>query len=253
MNDDKLTIQKLLRELDFSEAEAETYWALLNLETVSIRKVAAFSGINRGTTYDAIKNLVTAGLVHARKSGEREYFNAESPEKVYDLIREKRKELWRTQQEAQKLIPELLAKKARPQGRPLVKYYEDDEGVVTILRDVLQTCGQMDDPKYYAYSSRPLRKYLYRKFPQFTERRIQEGISVQVIAVGEGSDSEGLSERKWLPEPSGGEMSSYVLIYGDKVAQISISNDYTPYGVVIEDAGNAAMQRLLFAELWQTL
>src|SRR5690606_20223942 len=109
-----------------------TYWALLNLETVSIRKVAAFSGINRGTTYDAIKKLVASGLAIARRSGEREYFSAESPEKIYDLIREKRKELLATQTRAQTLIPELLAKKARPQGKPLVRYYEDDEGVVAI-------------------------------------------------------------------------------------------------------------------------
>lgn len=253
MHDDKLTVQQLLRELDFSDAEAETYWALLNLETVSIRKVAEQSGINRGTTYEAIKQLVTAGLVHARRSGAREYYSAESPEKIYDLIRDKRKELWQTQQQAAQLIPELLAKKARPQGQPLVKYYEDDEGVVAILRDVLHVCGQLDEPQYYVYSSKPLRQYIYRKFPQFTDRRVKEGIAVKVIAVGEGGDPAAVSERKWLPEPTSGEISSYTIIYGDKVANISISNDYTPYGVVVEDAGAAAMQKLLFERLWATL
>ncbi len=253
MNDDKMTIQKLLRELDFTDVEAETYWALLNLENVSIRKVAAYSGVNRGTTYDALKRLVTAGLVTTRRSGEREYYSAETPEKVFDLIRDRRKDLWQTQQKAQKLIPELLARKARPQGKPLVKYYEDDEGVVAILRDVLQTCTQLDVPEYYVYSSRPLRQYLYRKFPQFTERRIKEGVNVKVIAIGEGGDPAESSERKWLPEPVGGEISSYTIIYAHKIAHISISNDYTPYGVVVEDAGTAAMQRLLFKQLWSTL
>ncbi len=253
MDNDKVTVQTLLRELGFSEAEAQTYWALLDLETVSVRKVAEQSGINRGTTYEAIKRLVIAGLVHARRSGQREYFSAESPEKIYDLIRDKRKELWHVQQQAQAFIPELLAKKARPQGKPLVRYYEDDEGVVTILRDVLQTCNQLNNPEYYAYSSRPLRSYLYRKFPQFTERRLKENIAVKVIAVGEGGDPVAASERKWLPEPENGATSSYTIIYGNKVANISISNDYTPYGVVIEDAGTAAMQRLLFEQLWRTL
>jgi len=254
MEDDKMTIQKLLQELDFSEVEGETYWALLNLETVSIRKVAQFTGINRGTTYDALKRLVTAGLVSTRKTGEREYYSAESPEKVFDLIRDRRKELWNVQQVAQTFIPELLARKARPQGRPLVKYYEDDEGVVTILKDVLQTCGQMQQPEYYVYSSLPLRQYIYRKFPKFTEQRIAEGISVKVIAVGEGGEQAAISERKWLPEPGNGDtVSSYVIIYGDKMAHISISNDYTPYGVVIQDAGTASMQRLLFERLWQTI
>jgi hypothetical protein len=134
-----------------------------------------------------------------------------------------------------------------------VKYYEDDEGVVAILRDVLHACGQMDTPLYYAYSSKPMRQYLYRKFPQFTERRIREGIAVKVIAVGDGGEPAQISERKWLPEPDESLISSYTLIYGNKVAHISISNDFTPYGVVIEDTGTANMQRLLFDRLWQTL
>jgi sugar-specific transcriptional regulator TrmB len=253
MSNDKVSVQKLLVELDFTQAEAETYWALLNLETVSVRKVASYSGINRGTTYEAIKRLVSTGLVHARKSGAREYFSAESPERIYELIRERRKELWHTQQEANALIPELLAKKARPQGKPIVKYYEDDDGIAAILKDVIQTCSKLSKPHYYAFSSKPIRKYLYRKYPQFTDKRIAEGIHVQVIAIGEGSDTEGLSERKWLSETDSSEMSSYTIIYANKVANISISNDFTPYGVVIEDAGVSAMQRLLFERLWESL
>lgn len=240
-------------ELGFSKAEAEIYWALLNLETVSVRKAAAASGINRGTSYEAIKKLLNSGLVTARRVGVREYFTAESPDKINDLIRDRRKDLLQVQQQASKLIPELLARQARPQGRPLVKYYEGDEGVVTVLRDVLQTCGRMQKPEYYVYSSRPLRQYLYRKFPQFTDRRVREGIAVRVIAVGEGGDPADVSQRKWLAEPKGGEISSYTIIYGDKVANISISSDYTPYAVVVEDAGAAAMQRLLFERLWASL
>lgn len=253
MKTDKITVQALLMELGFAPTDAETYWALLNLETVSIRKVADRSGINRGTTYEAIKRLIGAGLVNARQSGQREYFTAESPEKIYDLIRDKRKDLWETQRKAQQLIPELLARKARPLGKPLVRYYEDDEGVVAILKDVLQTCGQLQRPEYYVYSSRPLRQYLYRQFPEFTERRIREGIDVKVIAVGEGGDPAELSDRKWLAEPDEVDISSYTLIYDNKVASISISNDNTPYGVVVEDAGAAAMQRLLFERLWSIL
>lgn len=253
MKDDKITIQTLLTELGFSVAEAETYWALLNLETVSIRKVAEFSGINRGTTYDAIKRLVNSGLVLARKSGQREYFSAESPERVYDIIREQRKILVDVQRQAQTLVPELLAKKARPQGRPLVRYYEDDEGVVTILKDVLTTCVQLDKPEYRVYSSRELRQYLYRKFAQFTERRIAEGIVVKAIAIGSGGEPAGMAERKWLNATNEPGVSSYTLIYGDKVAHISVSDDGTPYGVIIEDRGTAAMQRLLFEQIWSQL
>lgn len=253
MNDSQNIASTLLGQLGLDTSEAATYLALLDLEAVSIRKVADQTGINRGTTHEVMKRLVNQGLVSVRTSGKREYYSAESPEKIYDLIRDKRKNLLQTQELAKDIVPKLLAHAARPEGRPVVKYYEDNEGIVTVLNDVLRTCVQLSNPEYYAYSSRPLRQYLYKKFPTFTERRIKEGISVKVIAVGEGGDPAAISERKWLSEPPASNISSYTLIYGNKVAQISISKDFTPYGVVIEDAGTASMQKLLFENLWKQL
>lgn len=250
---DNIKSEELLFRLGLSRQEAATYLALLELEAVSVRKVAEHTGINRGTTYEAIKSLVNWGLVSVRHSGQREYYSAEPADKIFDIIKDKRKELFQTQLDAHKVIPLLLAQKARPQGRPLVRYYEDDEGVVTILKDVLQTCHKLPAPEYFAYSSRPLRQYLYRKFPKFTQKRINEGINVKVIAIGEGGEPAAVSERKWLPEPVGGDISSYMIIYGNKIAQISISSDFTPYGVVVEDDGIAAMQKLLFLQLWTTI
>lgn len=253
MRNDKNTAKLLLEQVGLNNQEAMTYLALLDLEAVSIRKVASQTGINRGTTYEIMKRLVNRGLVSVRTSGKREYYSAESPEKIYDILRDKRKSLLQTQKLASDIVPKLLAHTTRSEGRPVVKYYEDNGGIVTILNDVLQTCSQLPKPEYYAYSSRPLRQYLYKKFPTFTERRINEGISVKVVAIGDGGDPAAISERKWLPEPPGSDISSYTLIYGNKVAHISISKDFTPYGVVIEDAGTASMQKLLFDNLWQNL
>ncbi|MCA9325293.1 TrmB family transcriptional regulator [Candidatus Saccharibacteria bacterium] len=245
-------LQILLAKIGLNEVEALVYASLLELDSVSIRKVAEHAGINRGTTYDAIKHLVQLGLVSGRRSGSRDYYSAEGPDKIYDLIRDKRKDLIHAQREVDELLPKLTAQSPQAQGRPLVKYYEDDHGIVTILRDVLQTCGQLREPLYYVYSSLPLRQYLYRKFPEFTERRVEEGIAVKVIAIGEGGDPAAIAERKWL-EPGKHDSSSYTIIYGNKVAMISIANNLTPYGVIIEDEGNATMQRHLFDQLWSRL
>lgn len=244
----------LLEDLGVSHVEALTYAALLHLDSVSIRKVAAATGINRGTTYEALKSLTMLGLVGVKKTGDkREQYTAESPEKIYDIIRDKRRDLVDASDVAKAIIPNLLANQAAPQGRPLVRYYENDEGVATILKDVLQTCRMLDNPHYYAYSSRPVSQFLYREYPQFTERRIAEGIQVTVIGVGEGGQIAEKAARKWLPNAPASGISSYTIIYGNKVATISIANDNTPYGVVVEDAGAATMQRLLFEQLWSTL
>lgn len=253
MNNDNIKLRLLLKELGVSEAAAITYEAMLDLEAVSIRTVAAKSGVNRGTTYEALKHLRTLQLVSTKHIGKREHFVAESPEKIFDLIRDRRKELLHLSDEAQQLIPNLLARSVRPAGRPLVRYYEEDEGIVTILKDILQTCRRLPDKTYYVYSSGSIRKYLYRKFPSFTDKRIAEGINVKAIALGPGGEPSPLSERRWLPDNQNDEFSSYIIIYGDKVAHIAVSGDYTPYGVVIEDTNVAAMHRVMFKNTWASL
>ncbi|HEX8182735.1 MAG TPA: helix-turn-helix domain-containing protein [Candidatus Saccharimonadales bacterium] len=253
MHHDTQTIISLLTDLGLSENEAATYAALLRLESTSIRKIAAETEINRGTTYDALKKLTTFGLVSIKQNGKREQYTAESPERIYDIIREKRRDLVDIAEDAKKIVPGLLARQAHSEGRPLVKYYEGDGGVTTILKDVLQTCRMLDIPEYYAYSSSQVRRYLYKEFPQFTERRVAEDIRVKVIAVGAGGDEAPKAARKWLAEPPSGSISSYTIVYGSKVATISITSDDTPYGVIVDDLGAAAMQRLLFEQLWETL
>ena len=260
MDSDNQTLIGLLESIDVPRAEAVTYAALLEADSTSIRKISAVTGINRGTTYDALKHLVTLGLVSVKGGdGRRDRYTAESPERIYDMIRDKRRDLLDATNVAKDIVPHLLANRAQAGGQPLVRYYEGDEGVAAILRDVLQTCRQLAQPGYIAYSSAPVRQLLYRRFPQFTERRIEEGIAVQVISVGEGGEEAEKSQRKWLPGHHGraaetdDTVSSYTIIYGHKVATISIAKDGTPYGVVIEDAGAAAMQRLLFAQIWKTL
>jgi sugar-specific transcriptional regulator TrmB len=253
MNNDNSSVVNLLLGLGISRTEAVTYEALLNIESVSIRKISAHTGINRGTTYDALKKLISLGLVSVKQGGSREGYTAESPERIYEIIREKRRDLLDATTLAKKVVPQLMADKKRPAGQPLVRYYQDDDGVVTILKDVLQTCRTLDEPEYYAYSSSPVRAYLYRKFPQFTMKRIAEGIHVKVIAIGEGGEIAENSERKWLDDDSNAASSSYTIVYGNKMAIISIAQDDTPYGVVIEDEGTASMQRLLFHQLWSYL
>jgi HTH-type transcriptional regulator, sugar sensing transcriptional regulator len=252
MNDDDHTIIGLLTTLGVSRTEAATYLALLQLDTVSIRKIAAATGINRGTTYDALKRLVVIGLVSTKRRGAREYYTAESPEKIFDLIRDKRHDLLEASEVAKEVVPDLIARQGGPSGKPLVRYYEGDDGVVTILKDVLQTCRILEKPEYCAYSSNSVRQYLYRKFPQFTKQRVGSGIYVRVISEKHGNAAEPaeLSERRWLTDLPQTHLSSYTLVYGNKVATISITSNDTPYGVVIEDEGVASMQLLLFNQLW---
>lgn len=243
----------LLVKLGLSKNEAKIYLALLKQGPTSIRKIAEVTKINRGTTYEAIKNLITLGLVSFKVVGARSKYTAESPSKINQLIIEKQNELNSLKESAEHLVPTLLAFSQPSAEAPKVRFYEDDEGIANILQDVLTTVVKLDPKEYYVYSSRSLRQYLYRQFPNFTSQRIKSNIFAKVIAIGTGDDPVELAERKLLKDSSEEISSSYNIIYGNKVALISVSKDLTPYGVVIEETGVAAMQRLVFDRLWAAL
>ena len=72
-----------LRQLDLDERQVRVYRALLDLGPASIRDVAAKAGINRGTTYETLKQLATKGIVSYFPKGRRRVFQAEDPERLF--------------------------------------------------------------------------------------------------------------------------------------------------------------------------
>jgi len=119
-----------------------------------------------------------------------------------------------------------------------------------VLEDVLETCAA-DGKAYSAYSSADLRGILYKSFPNFTKERIRRKISVRVAAIGSGGGDAELAERRWLSKQEGAP--TYVLIYGTKVASISLGQGSQPQVVITDDAALARTQQLIFDHVWEFL
>ena len=105
---------------------------------------------------------------------------------------------------------------------------------------------------YSVISTKTLREHLYRPFPNFTKQRVERGIHVRVLAVGEGGDEAELAERKWLPAAPATD-ASYIAIYPPKVAMITLAEANYPVVVIIDSAAIASTQQILFDTLWQLL
>lgn len=239
-------------KLGLTGRDSRVYSSLLSHGLSSIRAVADSTGINRGSVYESIKSLMAAGLVNFQQAKVNKKYFAEPPEKILELIKQRQEELTELAQHTEKVIPELVAKAAyHPYAN--IRFYEDHEGVAVVLKDVLNTVEELQPKEYCAISSKPMRKYLYKKFPNFTKQRVQKKIFAKVIAVGQGGDPVKIATRKWLKVKPGTGPTSYNLIYGDKFAMIALNDDFNPYGVVIEDAGVTAMQKLLFDQIWDSL
>lgn len=241
-----------LRQLDLTDRQIIIYQALLRLGPASIRDIAAESGINRGSTYETLKQLVAKGIISYFPKGKRRVFQAEDPERLLSLGESKQQALSLAMEQLRKeVIPAL--KQTQTEFAPSnVRFYEGDDGVELVLRNILDCTSKDPELGYAVISTKTLREHLYRPFPNYTKQRIARGINVRVIAVGEGGDDAELAERKWLPGDESAD-ASYIAIYPPKVAMITLTEKNYPVVVIIDSPAIASTQQVLFDTLWKLL
>ncbi|TSC56411.1 MAG: transcriptional regulator TrmB [Parcubacteria group bacterium Gr01-1014_18] len=242
-----------LKKFDFSDNEINVYLALLRLGPSPVRKIAEESKVNRGTTYDILKSLIEQRLITYYHKEKHQYFTAENPKNLSLVLEEKRKKLDLLGNQMNDLIPELESLANESGKKPVVKFYEGAHGGKIILEDLLESCQKQGNLSYAAYSSEPVAQTLYEKFPNFTEKRIQNNISVRVISLWQGGTSAKLASRKYLPTDKQSKDPNFVLIYADKVAFFSVNAAGELIAVLVEDRAIFQTQMIIFEQIWKTL
>ncbi len=244
----------IVKQLGLPEKSAQVYLTLLQKGPSSVRQISGYTGINRGTTYDVLKQMQELELVDFYKKDSKQQFVTTSPRRLMDLHQKKKMQLVRLESALESAMPELEALHDAGGGGPVAKYFPSGK-LHSILEDVLATCEVHKEQSYRIYSVEGLRKSLYKQFPTFSDVRIAKGISVKAIAIGDGGELRGLDERKWLA-PSGSnnpDVPTYIIMYPGKTAYISLDEHEEPVGVVIENEGVYTTQRYIFDALWKTI
>ncbi len=240
----------ILKKLGFSDKSTQVYLALLALGPSSVRTLAEYCGLNRGTTYDALKWLEEHKIVSFYNKDTKQSFVAEDPATLQGLVREQEIILRDADKQLERIVPELQALHHKGGERPVARYYEKKD-IPLVLQDVLDTCSEDTEKMYRSYSVAGIREYLYEHFPTFSDVRIAKGIQVRVIAIGDGGELRGLDERKWLGAPL--KNPTFFFIYPGKTAAISLNAKGEPVAVVIENQGIYETQRAAFDALWEKI
>ena len=240
-------------EIGLDNRDRRVYEALVASPQSSLRKIAADTGINRGSVYESVKKLAEQGLVGSIEVGKQRRYTAADPAAIIELLRERQEELAVAERHAATYISTLQTSKDQLVTVPFATFYEDTDGVAAVLRDVIATCHELDVRRYRAISTKHVREFIYENFRNFTQRRIAENISVNVIAVGTGGHNDNLSERRWLEATRGDAPNCYTLIYGDKTAFISLGESNILQAIVIDNAGVSQLQKELFDHQWEQL
>ena len=236
--------------IGLSSRDRRVYEALLTVPRSSVRKVAEETGINRGSVFESIKALVTVGLVAHVAEGRRRHYVAQSPELLHEVVAERRRDLRVLQSEIDDYVLSLSPKRVADEERQFAAFYEGDEGLASILRDVLSTCRLQGVSDYRVMSSERVSAYLYANFPHYTRERITQGLFVKSLRQGgKPVEDAPLSEARVLPGALL-DTGCYILVYGTKVATISVDKYNVASGIVVDNQGVATAHAALFDSAW---
>ncbi|PJA46088.1 hypothetical protein CO174_00895 [Candidatus Uhrbacteria bacterium CG_4_9_14_3_um_filter_50_9] len=238
----------LLELIGLKPKDMQVYAAILQLGTAPLRKVADEAGLNRGTTYDALKRLMTHGLVSYVDAKTHRYFTAEDPQKITGIATRREVALQEARTKLAHVVPELQALLGKSKHRPSVRYYEGASGVREILEDVLSTAEHTKERRFRIYSSEGIRDLIAKAWPGFIKKRVHRRVTVKTISIGKGGRTHGLDERKWLTQAD--KAPTYTFIYPGKVAFVSVDERQELFGVIIEDDAISATQVMIFDQLW---
>lgn len=237
--------------IGLSIRDKRVYEALAKMPEASVRKIADETSINRGSVFESLKDLLKVGLVTRALFGKRLVYRAKDPEVLREIIEEKRQELRRAKYSVDSYIASLDDQVSNPELFHFTSLYKGDEGVAAILRDVLKTCRVDGISEYRSISSPKVSRYMYNNFPHFSRERVKQGLFVKVLRQGVRVTEEiGGAESRYLGQTPY-DTGCYTLIYGHKVAIITLSQTNETSGVIIDNQHFSSVQQQMFDAMWE--
>lgn len=235
-------IKAQLRELGFSEKEANVYLALTEIGSAVASDIARHARIKRSTAYVILDTLLERGLVSITERQGVNLYNAAPPEQLIQYLQDTAKRYVAMADTAKKLVPALKSsykrsKEAAP--APKVQLFEGNRGVKTVYEDTL---ASLEDIRVHA-------AFGYVR-DTAAAPRTESGVKMQVVfspsAKGKSRwiSTKGDLRKQILASRGEEGVSSEINVYDDRIVFISAAEDFA---VVIESRELAEALRKTFA------
>ncbi len=241
-------MEEVLKQLGLSDSEVKLYQTLLQKGEDTASGLAKKSGVNRRLAYDQVQTLVDKGLVSYTDTEDKRVYRPCDPERLNELVEEKRRDLDELDSKLDNVMPELERKFEQHSKEREVKVFEGKEGIKKLFNDELRaendTIHLIGSPQ----ESEELLKYF---LPTWTEKRVEKNIKIKGVfedsmrgEVGE----HGELEARFLPEDENSNVS--IAVYGDKVGITFWINN--PLVLMIEDSEAADSFMSYFRMIWES-
>ncbi len=191
-------LEKYLQEIGLSDKESTTYITLLQVDNASVLDISKKTKLNRSTTYVILESLAKKGLVSETTIGKKTHYQAEPPERLKTYVERRKIEFQEMEKRLDDIIPQIKGIARESGERPVVKYFEGKEGIISAMDETMRARIDDGEPMYFVYS-RDLIEELFPKteHDKFRERRISRKIKSKAIYVYEKGElsSDEMGER----------------------------------------------------------
>ena len=256
------TIIRHLQKTGLSEKTAIIYAALLELGGAYPSRLAEVTKLNRSTIYKILLELSIKGLVTEIERGKKLFYQIENPEKLIRFAKTQSDMAQEAYEKTRELIPELEGIFAMNPNKPIIRYFNNAEGIVSIYEEMVSK-----NKKYEMVSfshGQAFKNYLPAKsLYKFVKAKERLGITTRAIIPDTTENRtysedvfKGLKKEIWpnirfVPQevfPFEAEMTLYD---NDKLAITKLTSEKL-IGLVIEDKLIHDMFKMIFELLWKS-
>ncbi len=128
--------------LGLSEKEASVYLAMLELGPTGVGEISDKAQVNRSTTYLTMEGLKKRGLISCVDDGKHVVFSPESPSRLESILNQERENVDRKQGSLLEAMPYFMGLFNSIQGKPSVRYFEGDDGIVAAREMLMRADGE---------------------------------------------------------------------------------------------------------------
>jgi sugar-specific transcriptional regulator TrmB len=226
-----------LESLGLTKNETKVYSALLELGPSLAGSISRKTGLHRRSVYDVTEMLIKKGLIGYILKNNRRLFQASSPNKFLDIIKEKESSI-------NEILPLMLSQYSKTKEKEETNFYKGKEGLKNIFQDQLNYKEVL-----ILGASESASDILPFYFKWYDKDRVSKKIKVRIIASSKLNKKIPFSEIRYIPEKYANPLA--INIYGDKVA-IILWNKENPIAILIKNKEISAGYKNYFELTWKS-
>lgn len=250
-------VKSILDKLGLNSVEKDVFISNFQLGSAAASLIAQKAGLNRVTTYEALKRLSKKGLVkiRAKQNTRVKYFEVEDVITLENALNRQKENIEGAISELQNIAPDLRTLRKGNADRPLVLFYEGTEGINNVLLDTLAQRPQeilsftSADFLEVGYNTSFLEKYWAKRTRmKIPSRGIMPGTPKAKSFFTKAKNQSQLRRVKFI-SPELYDFENEIDIYGDNISITSLARD-NEYGVIIRSKSVARGLRSIFKLIW---